>query len=314
MFLPLALVLALAAVWSLYWFIAFTKARDALQTQRAALAADGTTLACAHEGWGGYPFRFEWTCNHFSLTGGKQGATAVKAGKVLALAQAYNPFHILALVDGPTEITGEGLNLPPLIHDRALLSLTYSPSGSWDFASDIPNLKAAGLGQAGSVKLFARTLGEKLEAAANLANLEMTSPAAPPLAISAASVTANLDKQIAEAEFPLDAAAETGKPLTISNFTIAAGEATLSGQGAFTLDADHRLNGTVHTATNSIDKMLAVLQPQLHLTDQETAAASAMIKLLGGGAVGTGQKADVLAKNGELYWGPFKLGDVPPLR
>ena len=62
MFLPLAIVLLLAVLWSGYWFVASGIARDRLAAERAKLAAQGLTLACTEEGWGGYPFHCEFSC------------------------------------------------------------------------------------------------------------------------------------------------------------------------------------------------------------------------------------------------------------
>jgi hypothetical protein len=63
MLLPLILVLVLAMAWSIYWFVAIGWPRTRLQSEREKLAGQGVSLTCTEESWGGFPFRFEFTCS-----------------------------------------------------------------------------------------------------------------------------------------------------------------------------------------------------------------------------------------------------------
>jgi hypothetical protein len=63
---------------------------------------------------------------------------------------------------------------------------------------------------------------------------------------------------------------------------------------------------------SDLDALMTLLAPHLKLSEQEVAAAKTVISLIGGGT-GKARKIDVIAKAGELYFGPFKIADVPPL-
>ena len=54
----------------------------------------------------------------------------IQSAKILALAQAYNPFHVLLLVDGPTSI-----DRTTVIHERALISIEAGLANDWDASS-----------------------------------------------------------------------------------------------------------------------------------------------------------------------------------
>ena len=62
MFYPLAGMILLGALWCGYWFIAFVSAKELVQAKRQEFLNRGLQLDCAHESWGGFPFRFEFQC------------------------------------------------------------------------------------------------------------------------------------------------------------------------------------------------------------------------------------------------------------
>src|SRR5687767_4168190 len=67
MFYPLTGMILLSLVWCGYWFIAFSGAREFVRAQRQEFAGSGMELVCAHESWGGFPFRFEFQCGTATL-------------------------------------------------------------------------------------------------------------------------------------------------------------------------------------------------------------------------------------------------------
>ena len=81
MFGPLLLVLLLMAGWSIYWLFASAAARNASEAARLRLAGDGIRLDCSKEEWGGFPFRFEFTCDGPRLTS-SQGTLSANASPV----------------------------------------------------------------------------------------------------------------------------------------------------------------------------------------------------------------------------------------
>jgi hypothetical protein len=132
MFYPLAGMLLLSLVWCGYWFIAFLGAKEFIQAKRLEFAGQGMELTCARESWGGFPFRFEFQCETARLQVNEN--YDIQTTKVLAIAQAYNPLHVIMLVDGPTSI-----DQTTVVHDRALISVTVNKN--WlDLAADTTEL------------------------------------------------------------------------------------------------------------------------------------------------------------------------------
>ncbi|HUR42849.1 MAG TPA: DUF2125 domain-containing protein [Aestuariivirga sp.] len=75
---PLTAIIVLSTVWSIYWYVA---------RQRAELFAQGLSLLCASENWGGYPLRFEFSC--ISPTVNFSSGLTVRSAALFAVAQAY---------------------------------------------------------------------------------------------------------------------------------------------------------------------------------------------------------------------------------
>src|SRR5215475_8616341 len=67
LFMPFALVVALAAGWSVVWFYAAARAEPELVAWREAERRAGRTQDCASQSIGGYPFRIEVRCGGAGL-------------------------------------------------------------------------------------------------------------------------------------------------------------------------------------------------------------------------------------------------------
>ncbi|MDP1700831.1 MAG: DUF2125 domain-containing protein [Aestuariivirga sp.] len=130
MFYPLAGMILLSLIWCGYWFIAFSGAKELIQAKRLEFAGQGMELICARESWGGFPFRFEFQCETATL---HFIHTEIQTTKILAIAQAYNPLHVIVLVDGPTSI-----DRTTVTHDRALISVKINTR--LDLAADTTEL------------------------------------------------------------------------------------------------------------------------------------------------------------------------------
>ena len=124
MLLPLAAVLLLALLWSIYWFLAAGYAKDRFAEERTRLEAQGVTLACQSESWGGYPFHFEFTCSSPVVKVRDRGE--ITSAKVLLTALAYAPNQIVALLDGPSTVTRNGDQPITANHQRAIAAITFA--------------------------------------------------------------------------------------------------------------------------------------------------------------------------------------------
>lgn len=161
MFYPLAGMILLSLVWCGYWFFAFSGAKELIQAKRLEFAGQGMALTCARETWGGFPFRFEFQCETAKLQFIHDTQTYnVQTTKILGIAQAYNPLHVIFLVDGPTSI-----DQTTVIHDRALISVKIS--ARLDLAADTTELTVIPQDNppitVSSAELFGHTSGQTLE-------------------------------------------------------------------------------------------------------------------------------------------------------
>ena len=303
MFYPLAGMLLLSIVWCGYWFIAFSGAKELIQAKRLEFAGRGMDLACARESWGGFPFRFEFQCDIASLQLIHNDEThKIQSTKVLAVAQAYNPLHVILLVDGPTAI-----DETTVIHDRALISVTVSLNQDWNASMEAASVNAQGLFTAGQLKLFARKINGKLDLAADTKDLTLIQPDNPPITVSSAELIGQTSVAL------LTQLRLAGQTLDISSLKISQGPVEFAAIGTVSLDPQHRLAGKLSSQTNNIDGLMKFIEPIFALNEQDSATIKNLVTLTGSDLATNTTKADFIAKDGALYWGLIKLADLTPL-
>lgn len=292
MFLPLAIVLFLAVLWTGYWFVASSIAKDRLAAERAKLAMEGITLACAQEGWGGYPFHFEFSCSSPAVT--KMGGIEIRSANLLLVALAYAPWQVAALIDGPTILSAPGLQQTTITHERALAALTYGKAWKPSLSAEIPAIAYGNLAKAGKLMLFTRpAVSGDTEVAIEGSEISYTPQGKPPVSIDGGSLQGTILKD---------------RGLKIEMADLRQGALRYWGSGTLTLDPQHRVAGQVNTETNDIQKLLSIAGPQLGLSDGKLANLRTVLSLLGNGA-----KAPIIAKDGLLYLGPFEVAELKPL-
>ena len=314
MFYRLSGMILLCILWSGYWYFAFTKAKELAESQRQELLSKGLQLECAHENWGGFPFRFEFQCEAASLSYTHNNQTLnLQSAKVLTVAQAYNPSHVLLLIDGPTLINRAKTNIATLTHERALVSIAFNRAGEWDVSSEVAKVNAQGLFSGASLKFYARQIKGKLDLAANAETLIVLGPKTSLSLITRAEAIAHTSAAFLNTQSPLDYAASTGDPLEISALKISTGPMNFDAHGEIFLDSNHRLNGRLSSQTNDIDGLLNFITPIFELNEKDKAAMKSLLGLVGNDTNTTTKKANFTAKDGTLSWGPFKLADLKPL-
>jgi hypothetical protein len=107
--LPLVGVLVLAAAWSGFWFFAASQAEGMLAAWRAREAEAGRNYACGQQSLGGFPFRFELSCDRASAEfTSNEPKVAFTARNFHVAAQVYDPTLLIAEVDSPLTIAIEG--------------------------------------------------------------------------------------------------------------------------------------------------------------------------------------------------------------
>ena len=292
MFLPLGIVLVLAAVWTIYWFVASGIAKDRFQDMRERFATKGLTLACTSESWGGFPFHFEFTCASPVIA--LAGKAEARSGSLLLVALAYAPRQIVALIDGPTLVSTNTLKPVTATHERAVAAITFDGGGQPKLSAEFPAMVIDGVGSVDMLRLHSRPASAGgTDVAFSASKLSYQPPGKQALAIDEAGLLGTI---------------QDGGKLKIDKIEVKQGQLWCTGSGSVVLDDQHRIAGQVDTETNDIGALLTLLSPQLGLTDAQATSLRAMLGLLGNEA-----KVSVIARDGTLYLGPFKVTDIRPL-
>jgi len=112
LFVMPGLLVLLGIGWSGFWFYASGQVGAQFDQWRAREAQAGRVYNCGKLGVGGYPFRFEVTCDNANVELISQTASR-KLGKaelnqILAVAQIYSPQRLIAEFTSPLTLTQEG--------------------------------------------------------------------------------------------------------------------------------------------------------------------------------------------------------------
>lgn len=292
--LPLGTVLLLGLLWSGYWMVASGMAKSRFAQERATLEGKGVALACTQESWGGYPFHFEFLCTSPRLT--VENKAELRSQQLRLTALAYAPWQVVGLLDGPSTVSAQGRTPTEARHGRMIAAVTFGSEGKLPkLSAELPNLAVSGLGQAEKLMLHTRpSEGGGTDIAVSLTKGAIRLPERPPLALAQADVLGRLTPQ---------------ETLTVERVEIQQGTLRYWGSGEIALDALGRPAGKLDTETNDVDGLLALVAPQLKIQQDQVAGLRAVLKLLGSEA-----KVPLIAKDGVLYLGPFRIADLPRLR
>jgi hypothetical protein len=298
-------VIILAGLWCIYWAVASRLVRDQVESHIAALPQSGVTFECASIAWGGFPFRFERDCASPHV---KTPEIEIAASRMLAVMQAYNYRHVVALIDGPTRIA------PALTatHERAIASAQMSSDGGMQASLEVPQLSAPGMIAAKRLLLHARDLRKgAIDVAASGETLALNFPQ---------NVTLTLDKGRLAASVPAEAMtrdwarilSSTGKKVKVTDLHLEKDGLVMDATGEIGIDKTGRIEGTLATKANDIDRLMGALQQTFHIPEGDLKAARTMIALMQTDKDGS-VALDLIAKDGKLYWGPVMIGYLAPL-
>jgi hypothetical protein len=279
MFLPLALVAALAALWSGGWFFLAGEARTMIDRWRAREARAGLVFACATQTIGGFPFRMEVHCGEPSAQlSAMTPPAALSAADALVMWQVYQPGLLIAQFEGPLSLGEAGK--PPGFRaswQLAEASLNAAPRGIERVSAvvDAPTLeRIEGDSNAGVLKAaHAEVHGRQNAAstadhpAADLAVrlLGLTAPALHPLL--AQPLDADGEGVLHEfpdpAPRPLPALLRDwqarGGSLEISRLRIVQGDLLAVGSGTLALTQRGGLDGQLQVTVVGLEKFLQAL-------------------------------------------------------
>jgi hypothetical protein len=304
-FLGLAAFLATAS-WCGYWLFVSREARAGVAAFESRLGEDGVVIECGSRSWGGFPFRIVMRCEPFSVR-----TTAADAAVVLAraefLAQVYNLRHIIVVGGSPGELRRPKGLRSEISFARAVASYIGNPSDEVSILIDA-----------------LRSTGPLAVEQLNL-HLKRSAPPAPQFAFSLAARSASFDipgygaekidrlsaHGALTAQSPKSGQADDSV-IAIRNLEMASGEILVHGKGRIGIDASARLQGRIALDVFNLRQLLDRLASRGMVPPNDIEAGLAVLTLLGEGAGGT-STIDLRAEQGRVYFGPFRLGEFPPL-
>jgi hypothetical protein len=129
--LPTVLVILAAFAWSGFWLFASRQAEAQFDGFVASQAKEGRSFTCDERQVGGFPFRLELRCREPRIAVRREdGSFTVAAKHLLAVAQVYQPTHLIAEADGPLLFTsGDGTQSVEAQWSKAEASLIFALSG-----------------------------------------------------------------------------------------------------------------------------------------------------------------------------------------
>ncbi len=314
LFVPFALVVVLAAVWTGVWFYAASRAETDLAAWRQRERPAGRTQTCASQSIGGYPFLLEVRCGGAGLE--LQGTPTLQFKLPLAVAavQVYDPRLLIGEFTGPLEISEAGRE-PAVVVNWTLgqASVRGLPS-SVERASLVlvgPTVRAASLAgndpvlSARRLELHARQAPDsRADSPAIEAALRLDAAVAEKLASMFDAAVA--DKLGALAAKPIDADIvgtlrglddlspkpwpawfkewqTRGGELKIDKARLAEQDVIAVGAGALKLTARGGLDGTLRVTVVGIEKILKMLDIDRMMTEGQVGATfNALDRLIPG--------------------------------
>ena len=316
MFVPLALVLLLAAAWSAYWFIAMGYIKEAVAQAEMRAREDGIALDCADRHFGGFPFRFSFECDKPALAVNKPDQSlAATSGNLKVFVQAWNPRHAIALLQGPTFVSSQsGGRRQEISHGIARASLRVSSGNAGEFVLDVPDIDVKDHGRAAKLIASARSEdGRKVEGAVAIDGLTALLPRdGQPMLLDRVDLMGEAPMSLLMAADPARRSAESGETITITRLSATIGALTVSSHGTLGIDAEGYPAGVVDANASDIDRLFGELVKLGVLKEKDAANARTMALLLNGGKAEDAAMKFV-AKGGGLYWGLVKLAELKPV-
>ncbi|HEY8564292.1 MAG TPA: DUF2125 domain-containing protein [Beijerinckiaceae bacterium] len=325
LYAPFVLLAVLALLWSAAWWVIRNRTAAGLDAWLAAEEAAGRRWTCADRGVGGYPFRVEVTCASVSLA---RGDLKLDAGRLLALAQVYQPRHIIAQLDGPLRVSSaglqgearwtlleasfrtaaEGLQRISLFADAP--SLAFKANGV-DIAASGRSLEAhlrpdpSRFGPEGAFDVAAKALGTRVPA------LDPVLGGPEPADITLDAVVSQ-GRGVAGRPLPeeLERWRQAGGKVDLALLGITKGPRRLETRGELRLDEGRRVAGRVEISAAGLEGLLETLTGGRAGSRLLGSLLSPPRQSSPGGQPGLAQLPPIALNEGRVFLGPFQVPGV----
>ena len=322
LFLPYILLLTLALLWTAGWFYVRGRAASEIDGWIAREAKAGRTWTCADRSITGYPFRIELRCGSVSFA---RADGRFRLGPLTAVAQVYQPRHVLMLAEGPFHVE-QG----DLVGDATWTMLEGSFHGASDgfvrasLVVDAPAVTVAGATpdpvavSARHLELHARPTPGRFDSDGavdlSLRLSQALAPMADALIGNADPADLTLDATVNRATVlgtgtvarELERWRQADGSLDIAGLSLAKGERRLQAKGSLGIDQDHRVEGQLDLRAAGVEALVASIVGQRFGADR-----GALVGNLVGGLLGLRRRPE--GEPGHAG-GDAALKPLPPLR
>ena len=322
LFLPYILLLALVLSWSAGWLYLRNRAASEIDAWIAREASAGRTWTCDDRSIGGYPFRIELRCGGVAL---QRADSRFRLGPVTAVAQVYQPRHVLMLAEGPFHVE-QG----DLVGDATWTMLEGSFHGASDgfvrasLVVDAPSVTVAGAtpgpiaASARHLELHARPTPGRFDSDGavdlSLRLSQALAPLADALIGNTDPVDLTLDATVDRATGlgtgtvarELERWRSAGGSLDIAGLALAKGDRRLQAKGRLGIDAEHCVAGQLDLRAAGVESLVAAVVGQRFGADR-----GALVGNLVGGLLGLRRQPVGGPGDGS---GEVALKPLPPLR
>jgi len=330
---PLAVVVALALLWSGYWLWGSAKAHGEVVRVQADLARQGLDIACASKSHGGFPFRFSYTCRGIEAAGSTGWRASAETLDVLA--QSWDPGHLIVRLTGPLRIVAPAGETWTVTHKPAIASLKLRRAGAQGSllaeqvmaqgpGSDILTVKRLNL----HVRLPEADLAQIAVGAAQTVapdmvvvatGLDLTRPQRRALRLDSLEAEATLTALpvpfAPTLEENLRAIGAAGGTLRLDRLVATAESVDVDASGSVGIGADGLPEGRITMRFSDIKLLFARLAERDLITRKAADGATVVVGLLtaAGTSQGLSGPVDLRFKDGAIFWGPFRIADHGPL-
>jgi hypothetical protein len=327
LYTPFVLLGLIAVAWSAAWWVIRTRTGEAIDGWLAAEAKIGRQWTCQDRQIGGYPFRIEVTCANLSV---QRGPVTASLGRIEAVAQVYQPRHVITEIEGPLKMTDGSVAVEGTW--RLLeTSIHGAPSGFQriSLVAENPNVRVTGAGPSDlalssqHLEAHLRPSPSRQPEAAYDASL-LASQAKLPIVdnLIGGSEPANIQADVTATQAggfrgrpvadELERWRKAGGKLDIVRLSVAKGPRRLEAKGELHLDEIHRPAGQFEVAAAGLDELVTNLTAGRVGGNLVSAllGQTARVQARGNAEPALTPLPPLRLDNGRLAFGPFVVPNV----
>jgi hypothetical protein len=318
--LPLVLGLGVAGLWSGIWLYAQAQIQDEVEREVAYLQALGGDFVCEDRQWSGFPLRITLSCGATKLV--LPDGPTIETASVETAGHLHNLRYIVTTASGPTHIRLDNGDVLAIEHTPARIGI-YTPSDGGPQASLAAEQMVIDGDRGWSFRgrNISLTAGsatpDQLQFSAGGEALSLAGLATPMIGLEVLQVEGSLegmpDSRFSDLQALLGEAARLGTRVTIDTLNAHMADVQITASGTIELGPDGP-TGTLSTTVSNYRELLADLE-QRGVVSKRAVRASRMVAGLLGGRRQADDTVTLALRfhEGQVFWGPFAVAEIPPI-